>query len=275
MKSSRLLWITVGSAALLSTLLLLSGFIYAILDILYPKPSDLGAPPQLSVSKEDSLQVKKEIRIIALGDSLSKGTGDETGEGYVNRVKMKLIAQLKKPVFVENYAVNGWRADNLLNYLNQPNVPNLLVQADVILLTIGGNDLNQAAANPINSTPSNVKQEFSEINYDSVRQSLAIAEEKLKLILTKIAEINPKAKIIYISLYQPYLNADPKREGAAIVQDWNRKAESVVNLFPNMAVIPTFDLFQFQLEKYLFVDDFHPNGAGYERIADRVVQALQ
>jgi lysophospholipase L1-like esterase len=281
MKSTKLLWRTVGIAALISTLLFICGFIYAVQDIVNPKSSDLGAAsPAIPIT--DDLASKDKVNIVAIGDSLTKGTGDQSGDGgYVGKTKIKLAAQLKKPVFVENLAVNGWRMDDLLNFLARPSVPSSLQHADIIMLTIGANDINQAAADPLavpdpQASPSATaqKQELA-INYDAIRKSLPESEAKLTQILSKVAAINPKAKIVYVGLYNPYFDTDTNRKGSAILQEWNLKAASLANGFPNMVVVPTFDLFQFELAKYLYVDHFHPNQDGYERIADRVVQALQ
>lgn len=48
----------------------------------------------------------------------------------------------------------------------------------------------------------------------------------------------------------------------------------IVNRDPNMTLVPTFDLFQHKLGEYLSSDHFHPNGAGYQAIADRIVQGM-
>jgi lysophospholipase L1-like esterase len=282
MKSSKMLWRVIGSIALISTLLFIIGFIYAANDVINPKPSDLSEQP---LPTKTEIFPKGDITIVALGDSLTKGTGDLSGDGgYVGKSKKKLEALLKKPVHVINQAINGWRADSLLNSLNEPNIQNLLQKADIIMLTIGGNDLSQAADNPIDVTDTKVKATPAEskspdstpdINYSEIKKSMPAAEEKLVKILTKIAELNPKAKIVYVGLYNPYFAQDITKEGTAILQDWNLKASRVANGYANMVVVPTFDLFQLDIKKYLYIDEFHPNDMGYERIADRVVQALQ
>jgi lysophospholipase L1-like esterase len=284
MKSSKMLWRVVGSIALISTLLFIFGFIYAANDVINPKPSDLGAEP-LPANGKTGIFPKGDITIVALGDSLTKGTGDLSGDGgYVGKSKKKLEALWKKPVHVVNQAINGWRADSLLNSLDEPNIQNLLQQADVILLTIGGNDLLHAADNPIDVTDTKIKATSIEskspdnppdINYTEIKKSLPAIEDKLVKILTKIAAFNPKAKIVYVGLYNPYYAQDITKEGTAILQDWNLKASQVANGYANMVIVPTFDLFQLNLKQYLYIDEFHPNDMGYERIAERVVQALQ
>jgi lysophospholipase L1-like esterase len=285
MKSSKMLWRLIGSAALISTLLFVFGFIYAAQDIIHPKPSDMGITPTVTNNKND-LANNDKITIVALGDSLTKGTGDESGDGgYVGKTKKSLETTWKKPVYVINQAINGWRTQNLLGSLDQPNVQNLLQQADIIMLTIGGNDLNQAANNPMDApqttptdkAPTEGKQpdEALSINYDVIRKTLPTSQENLRKILTKIAAYNPKAKIVYVGLYNPFYIQDVNKEGTAIIQQWNLKAQQIANGYPNMIVVPTFDLFQFDIKKYLYIDEFHPNSLGYGRIEERIAQALQ
>ncbi len=42
-----------------------------------------------------------------------------------------------------------------------------------------------------------------------------------------------------------------------------------------MIMVPTYDLFRLNGRGYLADDHFHPNGKGYERIADRIVNILE
>jgi lysophospholipase L1-like esterase len=282
MKSSKMLWRIVGSIAFISTLLFIFGFIYAAQDIINPKPSDLGAEPA-PTNNATQLFPKGEITIMALGDSLTKGTGDISGDGgYVGKAQKTLSELWKKPVHVVNQAVNGWRADSLLQFIDQPNIQNLIQKADIIMLSIGANDLNYAANSPIAVTDSKTApvettqpSSQSDINYAEIKKNLPIVEGKLTNILTKIAALNSNARIVYVGLYNPYFVQDIKKEGSAILQEWNLKAAQIANSYPNMIVVPTFDLFQFDIKNYLYIDEFHPNSLGYERIAARVVQALQ
>ncbi|MEX2460341.1 MAG: GDSL-type esterase/lipase family protein [Paenibacillaceae bacterium] len=286
MKSTKVLWRIVGSIAFISTLLFVFGFVYATQDIINPKPSGLNED-QTPTNTITELFPQGELTLLALGDSLTKGTGDLSGDGgYVGKTKKKLAELTKKPVNVVNEAVSGWRVDDLLNSLKRPNMQNLVRNADIVLLTIGGNNLNHASDNPIEVTnskaqatpaPAETKAPLvqSEINYREINKNLSAFEGKLDQILTKIAMLNPKAKIAYVGLYNPYYLQDSTKEGTVILQEWNLKANQIANRFPNMIVVPSFDLFQLEIKKYLYIDEFHPNSLGYERIANRVVQALQ
>ncbi|ANE47906.1 hypothetical protein SY83_18235 [Paenibacillus swuensis] len=274
MGKSRWMWGLVGIISLLSTLIFIFGFGYAVKDILNPTAVSVGDGPELNVL-EEPLVTKEEIHIVALGDSLTRGTGDETGKGYVGHLLEKLAkASGKKVKLVGNLAVNGYRSDQLLYDLhNKKGEAYALKQANLVLLTIGGNDLSYAALEQ--SGGGNNLNEVSDIDPKKLEKQLKEPKENVKKIIEKIGKINPRAKIVYIGLYNPYYEADESKRSSLVIQQWNSGVFETLNQFPNMTLVPTQDLFEGQPTEYLAGDQFHPNGAGYERIADRVVQALE
>lgn len=297
MRGTRWLWRTTGLIGLLSMLLFAGGFVYAIHDILYPQPSSFGVPAG-SPPPQDQAASGGDIRIVAIGDSLTKGFGDTTGEGYVGKAKKKLEAAQDKPVYVQNYAENGLRAYQLEPRLDPAGpLAALIKQANVILFTIGGNDLNElltgtaqsgadGAAGPSPSPggaaadaakPNNTSGEqvmAADFDFAKVASKLPDIAKRFDSIVAKLAAINPTARIVYVGLYHPYLDLDPQRQGSLLLQQWNDVTVRTANKFPNVTVVPTYDLFQFGGTKYLYDDHFHPNQSGYERIAERVAQVL-
>ncbi|WP_281887042.1 GDSL-type esterase/lipase family protein [Paenibacillus sp. YYML68] len=153
MSSTRWLWRTVGVGALASTIICGIGFTYAVNEIIFPASGELQAPsvPAAPANTAEPApgraaapwNAKAEVRLVALGDSLTAGTGDITGKGYVRGVKDKLQETLDKPVFVyNNFAIPGFRTYDLLNnWEAKPDIAKSIAEADVVLLTIGGNDL--------------------------------------------------------------------------------------------------------------------------------------
>ncbi|WP_246079039.1 GDSL-type esterase/lipase family protein [Paenibacillus piri] len=271
--STRLLWRTVGLAALLSTLLCIAGFVYAINQIMYPrKPAPLEtAAPQEAVKPKESLASKEKIQIVALGDSLTAGTGDLTGRGYVGQAKEKLEKQLGKPVFIlNNFAIPGFRTSDMLKDMeSKRGIDTALADADVIMLTIGGNDLFAGGQGLFNG------QSDESFDPSAAQERMPDALKRLEQIMDRIAKQNPNAVICYVGLYHPFLDIDTKREGSLLIQKWNTAAFEIANRYPNMVVVPTYDLFEVNLGKYLYTDHFHPNQDGYERIAERIAQVVK
>ncbi|MBP1994804.1 GDSL-type esterase/lipase family protein [Paenibacillus eucommiae] len=273
MKTSRMTWGIVGVTASLATLLFVGGFIYASGQILFPSAasSDLIVTPSKQ-QPDQAVEVKNKLEIVALGDSLTAGTGDGAGKGgYVGRVREKLEKQTGKPVYVtNNLAIPGYRADQLLEDLSQTNTTDALADADVVVLTIGANDIFQGGEGIFSG------DNWEEFNVKAAEERLEPTLGKVEQILTLIHKASPEAIIFYVGLYHPFLDLDPEREGSVVVQKWNDSVFQVTNRYSNMVLVPTYDLFERNLIKYLSPSDhFHPNQDGYERIADRIAQILK
>ncbi|MFK7695779.1 GDSL-type esterase/lipase family protein [Paenibacillus sp. HJGM_3] len=262
------MWRSVGLTALLTTALLVFGLVYAAMDVLNPQPSAYMAEPEKP--SPDIPLSEDTIRIVALGDSLTKGTGDTSGKGYVLNVKEKLEQKLDKPVnLIGNYAVNGYKTDQLLKDLQgQTGVAYGIERANLIMLTMGGNDLFAISQDVLNT-------ETDELNPEQVRQRLPEPLKRMEQIIAKLAQMNPKATIVYVGVYNPFYDLPEMRPASVHVAEWNDAIFRTATAYPNVVYVPTFDLFQLNFSKYIYSDHFHPNEAGYARIADRVVQALQ
>jgi lysophospholipase L1-like esterase len=273
--STRFLWRSVGLAALLSTIVCVFGFVYAFNQIIFPKAvisNDLPASDQAVKPVQSSLIAKEKIQIVALGDSLTAGTGDLSGRGYVGMTREKLEKQLGKPVFIfNNFAIPGFRTYDLLKDMDaKKDMGTAISQADLILLTIGGNDLFEGGQGIMDG-----KSAEEGFNAKAAEERMPEALQRLEQIIDRVAKLNPNAVICYVGLYHPFLDIDTKREGAASIQKWNSAAFEIAHRYPNIVVVPTYDLFELNLNKYLYTDHFHPNQDGYDRISDRIVQAVQ
>ncbi|CQR56797.1 GDSL-type esterase/lipase family protein [Paenibacillus riograndensis] len=306
MNDSKWTWRAVSLISIAATILLLGGFVYAVKDILYPRgeallttlPQETAAP----AAAADGV-----IKIVALGDSLAKGTGDNEGSGFVKRTIDGLTAKGNKANLVGNLGINGMTTAGLQSRLQQEGVKYALRQSNVILVSIGGNDLfrgsdllgssrkGQQIATPETentgsgsagasaSSGSGVGEGMTEgaegaedLTPESLLAALPEAAKRLNTILERIAEINPEAQIFYMGLYNPFGDIPELLvPGNQAVTAWNNAAMDIINKHSNMTLVPTFDLFNRHLDKYLSSDHFHPNGDGYQRMSERIVQAVQ
>jgi lysophospholipase L1-like esterase len=258
-----------GIASICASLLLLTGFIYAVNDILFPAPAVQPDDADASAVHDELRWPQDEIKVAAIGDSLTKGTGDSTGAGYVRHAVQMLQDKLNKPVrLLNNLAVNGLQADQLLAQLDETGVQYALKQADIILMTIGGNDLFRTAVGRYDLTSGDLDPNLL---YDLLPEAIS----RLEAVLIKLHELNPEARIIYVGLFNPFYDLDETRVTNEIIQEWNMRAYRMINRYPNMTLVPVIDLFQNSINRYLASDHFHPNDAGYIRIAERVVQTLE
>lgn len=279
MSGTKWLWRITGIMGLVATVVLIIGMVYGIRTVLYPKGEELTEAMPSATPAPSPAGGTDKIQILGLGDSLTKGVGDQSGEGYIGKVEKQLKASTNKPVYKWNFAVNGAVTEDLLAEINKPSSAEYIKQADIILFTIGGNDLNRIAAtqaaSPAPGAGGTTLPSEVQFNFEELAKKLPDSEKRLEEIVDKLAVLNPKARIIYVGLYHPFLEFDPNRAGAAWVGRWNNAAFLAANRHPNVTVVPTYDLFQQRGSELLFTDHFHPNGTGYEEIAARVMQVLK
>ncbi|WP_404591396.1 GDSL-type esterase/lipase family protein [Paenibacillus sp. RC73] len=270
--SSKWIWRSVGSVSIAATLLLLYGFITAVRSITAPEPLVSTKPVNSGSSQiqnaPSAATQTGEFRVAAIGDSLAKGTGDDSGSGFVRRSVTLLNDQEgHKAQLINNLGINGLTTQGLLTKLDEPGVAYVLKKANVIIVSIGGNDLFQGAQ------AAQTGKEPPTLN--GLRKALPDAAKRLQKVLIKVGKINPKAKIIYVGLYNPFSDLpEMKIPGNLVVTEWNLAAMAITNQNSNMTLIPTFDLFQQNLPVYLSSDHFHPNGQGYQAIAERIAQGF-
>lgn len=252
--------ITVTLAVLL-TLLWIFGFTWTIQDIYYGSAAE-SSPKEEPKNSQTTEQTTKKI-VVALGDSLTRGTGDDSGKGYVGFVTEHLKEQLEQQeMMVHNLGINGQTSTQLIQQLKQPNVTTHIKEADVILMTIGGNDLFQKGETLQNLSLENIKKIQKEYL------------ENLKQIFTQIREQNDLVTVFILGLYNPFIDLDESKITNTIVRNWNFATENMTGEFDQIVFVPTFDLFQLSVNDYLYSDHFHPNQAGYQLISDRLAPLI-
>ena len=126
-------------SSFLCFLLLTFGFIKGAYTVLNPQKSKLIVSQENS--KEQNINKKDSIMIVSLGDSITRGVGDDEGQGYVRRVKETLEKDYNQTSTISNLAVSGAKTSDLVTQLNNKSVQEAIRTADTIMLSIGGNDL--------------------------------------------------------------------------------------------------------------------------------------
>jgi lysophospholipase L1-like esterase len=254
------LWTAPLLAGIAAALLFGIGFVLALRGSIGEPLGDPPPPPQ-EASPVRPAGSGGVLRILVLGDSLAKGTGDETGKGFAVHV---LDAFRKNgPAEITNIAVNGMESPEVRALVETPNVRTLAAGASLILLSAGGNDLSHGATRGTDSAVAIA---------DAVSAARSRYVESLRGILEALREANPTAPICVLGLYDPFGNeTGPGRLGASVVLQWNTLVQETALSFPNVFVIPTFDLFYGRPDR-LGADRFHPNAKAYEEIAARVMQ---
>lgn len=249
-----LLWYLPLTAALAAAILFGAGF-YSFLR------GDTGTSVSLmpSTTRVTASAPRKQIAPIIVGDSLGRGTGDETGLGIGGRFVDELRKRNIDTKNIVNLAVNGARTRDLIRLLDGHNVQTLLAQSNVIIVSIGGNDL-WGDSTFRNAPPPNPASVMHEV-LDRVDQSVRA-----------IRTANPTARIFVIGLYNPFSSTPYGKILTPFVNRWNSLLVERFASDPNVVVVQTSDIFAYR--DRLSFDRFHPGQEGYSLIARRIADAI-
>jgi lysophospholipase L1-like esterase len=211
---------------------------------------------------EDVSSEKDGKVVVALGDSLTRGTGDDSGKGYIGYLVDELEEKSKEKITIHNFGVKGYRSNQLLDQLKQGEIQRKIQSADYILITIGGNDLFQSG------------QTFLQMDDQKIAQAKKSYLKNLEAILKEVRSMNDEAVVFHIGLYNPFIDLNDSKLTTKIVRDWNFDANQLLDQNDKAVYVPTFDLFQLSVNDYLYTDKFHPNAEGYRLIAERVASLI-
>ncbi|MFF2883274.1 SGNH/GDSL hydrolase family protein [Bacillus toyonensis] len=233
------------------------GFVSGVNDVLNPKASSL-------IKKTDVVAKEKKktgtLQVVSLGDSLTRGVGDKEGIGYIGRMKEDLQKDYKQKVALTNLAVSGAKMPDLLKQIESSGAQYSIKQADVIVLTIGGNDLFPGW------------ESLGKIDLETYRPDTETFQNEAKKIIEQIRKLNTDSPIFWLGLYNPFEDVEDLKGSSNIVVDWNASLEKLALNDKNVYITPTFDLFQNRGKDLLYSDHFHPNEEGYTYMAERLVQ---
>lgn len=200
--------------------------------------------------------------ILVLGDSLAKGTGDETGKGFAQEFAGLWSTQTSRKVEVNNMAVNGDISSGLLKIVEEKETLKAIESSNLIFISIGGNEVKAFR---------NDKNEASLTEIKNVQDNYI---NNLKEVMDLIASKNKNCRVIFIGLYNPF-GENLGQNNLKILYDWNYKTEQLLLSYSDIVFMPTYDLFKYNLNDYLAQDNFHPNSKGYKAIANRILEVLK
>lgn len=262
--------------ALVTTLLLL---------LLIPK-----AQPYFNSQRTDdpNKNNKEIVKYVAIGDSLTEGVGDSTSAGgFIPIVARDIQEKFRlNAVEIENFGKNGDRSDQILKRIKKSeDIQKQLGEADMITLTVGGNDLMKV-----------IKGDVFNLTIKSFDKPLVSYQKQMTALLDEIRSYNEEAPVYVLGIYNPFYLYFPEiTEMQQIVTNWNTGTETVVNEQKNMYFIPINDLLYKGVDGDVGItgseedsletgdvvnnaiyeeDHFHPNNLGYQLMANAVRQKM-
>ncbi|MCH5198316.1 MAG: hypothetical protein J1E34_05360 [Oscillospiraceae bacterium] len=202
-------------------------------------------------------------RYVVLGDSIAYGSGLSNP---TEAVYGKIVADTNGYIY-ENYSIPGSTTQALLIRIENPTVKQAIENADIINISIGGNNfllgnLNQLLFDSI------VKNDHT--RFDEIADKLY---EDLDTIITNIRELNAGAVILLQTLYNPQTGyvGEAYEQGA---QRINAKINEYAQNNPENILVVDVASRLTDSDNDFADDRIHPSAAGNEKIAAAVLQTL-
>ena len=200
---------------------------------------------------------------VVLGDSIAFGSGLLNPR---EAVYGRIVADTDGYEYY-NYAVPGHTTGNLLRRMGEKTVREAIVKADIINISIGGNNFLLDNLNGL-MYDGIVKKDYSRID--------AIAEgvyEDIGTVVDTIRELNPDAAIILQTLYNPqtgyvgevYMQGRDRINAAIRAFDEARPGEIIVADVGSVLTDSGSDFAE---------DRIHPSASGNEKIARVILETL-
>ncbi len=256
----KILWYSIATISVVGIIIFTVGFFKAV-SLTTGTQNEIGQSTE-SLNEDTVQEQKNTLKLTILGDSVAKGTGDETGRGFAGNLEDALNSITSKEITVENLGIDGLRSAALLESFQNKSLTTLLEVSDFILISIGGNDLR---------TLQNQDDTTKEQGIDAL-QNQYISD--LKEIIQSIRESNKDATIVFVGLYNPYITTGSFVDGS-LVRSWNYNTQQLIEADDFAVFVSTYDLIKFNAKKYISVDGLHPNAVGYQEITNRIVNAIE
>ncbi|WP_390404466.1 SGNH/GDSL hydrolase family protein [Lacticaseibacillus jixiensis] len=230
------------------------------------------------------------LKVTAVGDSLTHGVGDATNSGgYVALIKADLAQTGQYTVDTANFGVTGNTAPQVQSRINkQAKLQQALKQADIITLTVGGNDLMAV-----------LQKHFFDITASDVKSGNALFQKRLKKLVKSMRELNADAPIYVFGIYNPFYVYFPDLTAMTdSVKTWNDATQQTLKEVPHAYYVDidsvltkggtttTDKATKAKLKQavagdasanpLIFTQDhFHPNNAGYAQMTKQLWHEMQ
>ncbi len=253
-----------------------------ISSVAVPKAEKINKGTDTSIANESQMEI---LRISAIGDSLTEGVGDTTNNGgYVPLLQTDLGESYPIDVVqAENFGKSGDRSDQILIRLKKDEAMQESVKkANVITLTVGGNDLMKTIQSRI----------FSKLTLKTFVKPQKKYQKQLESLYEEIRSLNPTAPIYQLGIYNPfYKSFSDIEEMQEIVDFWDKGSQEFVSSQNNAYFVPINDeIYNGLPEHEIYTeessskktklkadaindlisedDSFHPNNLGYQIISN-------
>lgn len=219
----------------------------------------------------------KKVYYLSLGDSLAVGQMPDKSDkkSYGDYIKDYLDDRNILEFYTKGFAKNGYRSTDLLNDINnnkkikegkkEITIKNALIKADVVTLSIGGNDLLYKL---------NLSSGMDIDEYDDIYSYVDEVMSDINKLLFELRK-NCKEQIIVLGLYNPVSSFSSKLANTVepVLSYFNASMEELTKKY-DMTFVDMHDMFLANptyLPTYL---EIHPTSAGYRAMSKKIINAI-
>ncbi len=217
------------------------------------------------------------VHLSVLGDSIASGYGlEDIHQSYAS------VISDEKNYTLSNDAVPGHTTSDLLWVVCHEEVARKgLQKADLVIISIGGNDILQLLGNADMATLLDIISKG--VNSQYVKDALQTAKEKLLYSCTEIRSLNPDVPIILQTQYNPLYAHNQYKQFASL-------ADKLVPMFTDLLdyvsqelgnihtadIYTAFDNYYKENQNYSIIqaDGIHPSVEGHALIAQVILKEI-
>ncbi|HFI0716488.1 TPA: SGNH/GDSL hydrolase family protein [Streptococcus suis] len=238
------------------------------------------APSRLS-TEELQVREKTEFHYLALGDSLTEGVGDTTGQGgFVPLLAQSLTNEYGYEVAYQNFGISGNTSNQILKRMKEDkDLKTALQEANLLTITVGGNDLRKV-----------IVKNLTNLKVSTFDKPAKEYGKRLESIIKTARQQNADLPIYILGIYNPlYLSFPELTEMQTVVDKWNQTTQHITEKYKDVYFVDINELLYKGLEGELGIsqsnpsttnnllyeeDHFHPNNTGYEIMKKALLEKM-
>lgn len=251
----------------------------------------LWGPAAKPLAIKGQVKAVQPLQLTAVGDSLTHGVGDDSNNGgYVGLIKNDLESTGNYRVTTSNFGVTGDTSSQIQKRVDkQPKLQAAVKKANIITVTVGGNDLMHV-----------LQKHLLSLSDKDVATGSAQFQKRLGKLLKTFRQLNPKAPIYVFGIYNPFYVYFPKLTAMTTsVKTWNAGTQQTVNQFKQAYYVDIDSVLtkgtntqatdkktkaslaaamsdDSNSNPLIFTEDhFHPNNAGYALMTSQLWQKME
>jgi lysophospholipase L1-like esterase len=134
--------------------------------------------------------------------------------------------------------------------------------SDYIIISIGGNDLRE-----IQSLKDVEKEQAFRMRQDNFVAGI-------KEIMQRIRDTNNNSVVVVVGNYNP-TDIDISTDNVRYINNWSYNTQLIVDTDIRAVFVPTYNIFKYNLDRYIAPDKLHPNTVGYQTISYLISKTIE